>query len=333
MIDGKIAIAVPVRNEVERLPRLLEALARQVNAPAFSICLFFDNCEDGSEALAATLSDSLPYPLLSASCHAGGPPNAGVARRRAAELAADVAPQGMILSTDADGEPAADWVAANRVALEGSDVVAGRIRCRSAAAPTRQRLERYLDALHTLRRMLDPVPWEDTITHHWVSAASLALRTVTYRQLGGFQDLPSGEDAALADAAARAGLRLRRDGRVSIQTSARRRGRAIGGFAATLAALDEAGAEPVVTHPEDEAWRFAAQATARAQHRAGRLDHLARRLGISLAEVDQVARECPNGEAFAARIVGVPPGGLRTVPLARAEAILSILVAPLMGAA
>ena len=46
-----VAIAVPVRNEAERLPRLLNALARQAKAPPFSLFLFFDNCGDGSQAL------------------------------------------------------------------------------------------------------------------------------------------------------------------------------------------------------------------------------------------------------------------------------------------
>ena len=41
----------------------------------------------------------------------------------------------------------------------------------------------------------------------------------------------------------------------------------------------------------------------------------------------QVAGECANGEAFAARIVGSPPGGLRSVPLAQAETILAELEA------
>jgi glycosyltransferase involved in cell wall biosynthesis len=330
---GEVAIAVPVRNEAERLPRLLDALARQTRAPRFSLCLFFDNCTDGSRAIVEAHRARLAYRILSAGCDAGGPPNAGVARRRATDLAAHAAPGGTILTTDADSEPAVDWIAANLAALDHADVVAGRIVRNGTDAPKQDRLERYLDGLHALRRALDPVPWEGADTHHWVSAASLAMRTTTYARLGGFPALASGEDAALGDAAARAGLRLRRDAGVTVRTSARRHGRATAGLAAALAAMDRDDADPVVTHPEDEAWRFAAQAAARVRHDAGPFDDLAKRLHLPLAEVTQVASECANGEAFAARIVGAPQGGLRQVPLAHAEAILANLGALLEGAA
>lgn len=330
--DG-IAIAVPVRNEAERLPRLLDALALQTQAPAFSLCLFFDNCDDGSQKLVEARRRDLPYPVLSDCCYGGGPPNAGAARGRAADLAVRAAPDGVILSTDADSEPTADWIASNLSALEHADVVAGRIFRRAGNAPKQDRLERYLDGLQALRRLLDPVPWEDEATHHWVSAASLAMRTRTYERLGGFRNLASGEDAAFGDNAARAGLRLRRDARVTVRTSSRRTGRATGGFATALAALDRWGADPMVTHPEDEAWRFSAQASARTQHPTGKFDLLAERLRLPLDEVIKVAAECANGEAFAARVVGVPPGGLRPVTLAHAEASLQLLGAPLVGAA
>ena len=330
--DG-FAIAVPVRNEAERLPRLLDALAQQTQAPAFSLCVFFDNCDDGCQVLVEARQRDLPYPILSDRCDAGGPPNAGIARGRATELAVRAAPNGVILTTDADSEPMADWIATSLSALEHADVAAGRIIRRGSDAPKQDRLERYLDALHALRRALDPVPWEDGATHHWVSAASLAMRTRTYQQLGGFRNLASGEDAALGDASSRAGLRLRRDARITVLTSSRRRGRASGGFAATLAALDRESVDPMVTRPEDEAWRFSAQAAARAQHGKGKLDLLAARLRLPLDEVTKVAAECVNGEAFAARIVGEPPGGLRVVSLAHAEAILKLLSDPLEGAA
>jgi hypothetical protein len=328
-----IAIAVPVRNEAERLPRLLDALARQVSAPRFSLCLFFDNCCDQSQAVVESRRYGLPYPILSDRCGRGGPPRAGFARRRAAELAVRACPSGILLTTDADSEPAIDWIAANLAALDHADVVAGRIVRRGAATQKLDRLERYHDRLHAFRRALDPVPWEADVTHHWVSAASLAFPTSIYEHLGGFRDLANGEDAALGDAAARAGFRLRRDASVAVLTSSRRTGRASDGFAAFLATLDRAGSDPMVTHPEDEAWRFTLQAAARARHEVGDFDTLADQLNLALDEVKQVAAECLNGEAFAARIVGAPPGGLRSVSLAHAEAKLANLGAPLKGAA
>lgn len=330
----EIAIAVPVRNEVARLPQLLRALAAQRSVPRFRLALFFDNCDDGSEHAVAELADTLPYTILTDCCRAGGGPNAGLARGRAMALAAAAVPRGVLLTTDADSRPAADWVAASLAALAHGEVAAGRIVREGRGSPVQDRLEAYYDRLHALRRTIDPVPWEAAASHHWTSGASLAIRTADYRAIGGFAPLANGEDAALGDAAARAGLRLRRDDAIVVTTSARRGGRARDGFAASLAAWDGASSAPAVAHPEDEAWRYAMHARARRLHGSDGVVTLAAPLRLAAAEVAQVAGECVNGEAFAARIVGAAPGGMRSVPLPRAEALLALLEqARLEGAA
>lgn len=332
---GEIAVGVPVRNELARLPDLLDALARQIGAPAFTLCLFFDNCTDGSVELVRLRAAGLPFPIRTRRGDGRGPPNAGLARGRAMALAAAAAPNGILLTTDGDGEPAPDWIAANLASLVVADLVAGRIlRGAGLPCPQQDRMEAYYDRLHDLRRALDPVAWEGQPTHHWTSGASLAMHAATYRALGGFAPLANGEDAALCDAAARASFRVRRDAGVVVSTSARRQGRAAGGFAAALAAFDAADRLPAITHPEDEAWRFRMHAEARPRHGSGDYTRLAHRLGIPLAEVARVAAGCRGGEGFAARIVGTPPGGARTVRLDHAERLLSILEqAQLQGAA
>lgn len=330
-----IAVGVPVRNEARRLPRMLHALAAQACAPPFTLCLFLDSCDDGSVELAHAFAARMPFAMRIECCEAGGPPSAGRARAKAMALAAEAAPGGILLTTDADGEPAADWIAANLAAITHADVAAGRI-VRGATLPSTagDRIEAYYDRLHGLRRRLDPVPWEAADTHHWTSAASLALPEAVHRALGGFPPVANGEDAALCDAAARGGYRIRRDAAVSVRTSARRRGRADRGFAVALAALDQAGHQPQTAHPEDEAWRFRRHAEARRAHDAGDPGVLAAALGLPPAEVARVAGECRNGEAFAARIVGAPPGGMRVVSLDHAEAALALLDQPgLAGAA
>lgn len=321
-----MAIAVPVRNEVACLSRLLDALATQRDAPDFALCLFFDNCTDRSSDLVASLASRVPYRVVTGRCDAGGAPNAGRARGHAMALAAAEASDGIVLTTDADGEPTEDWVATNIDALAGADLVAGRVlRGLGPSSPAQDRVEAYYDRLHAVRRTIDPVAWEGVPTHHWTSGASLALRTTTYQALGGFTPIASGEDAALCDAAMRAGYRVRRDARVVVRTSARRDGRAVHGLAATLAAFDRADHLPVTSHPDDEAWRYRMQADARLLHGSGAYDVLSNRLGLSRAEVERVAGECRNGEAFAARIVGAPPGGMRMISLAHAELLLSAL--------
>jgi glycosyltransferase involved in cell wall biosynthesis len=328
MIDAprfaELAVAVPVRNEVDRLPRLLTALANQGSGVPFTLCLFFDNCSDGSAELIASWAERVPFEIVSDACLSGGAPNAGAARRRAMALAGDRLESGVLLTTDADSEPAADWIAMNVKALEHADVVAGRIIRGEQRTPDAQdRVCAYFDRLHALRRALDPVPWEGTETHHWTSGASLAVRADIYRRLGGFAARVSGEDAAFSDSAARAGYRVRRDARVIVRTSSRRKGRARNGFAASLAALDDFGTASDLVHPDDEAWRFRMQATARAAYNAQDLRSLPQLLGLPPAEVETVAAACVNAEAFVARIVGAPPGGLRMVSLAHAEALLA----------
>jgi hypothetical protein len=335
VFGAAIAIAVPARDEAERLPVLLNALAKQQDNPPFTLALYFDNCVDGSEALVGAMADRLPFPIIMHGGHSNNPPSAGVARRRAMALAASVVPAGTLMTTDADSAPAADWIAANLRGLQAADIVAGQIVQEAVrTSPVQAQLAAYLDRLHRFRRLLDPVPWEATMSHHWTSAASLAMRSDTYRAIGGFPAIPSGEDAGLADTAARGGYRIRRDAAVRVVTSSRRSGRATTGFAACLSSWDCADRPPEVADPEDEAWRYARHAEARRLHSIGCLDDFAASLGLSLAEVEQVAGECRDGEAFAARIVGAPPGGMRPVPLPRAEHRLATLEqAHLPGAA
>jgi len=329
-----IAIGVPVRNEAARLPRLLAAFDKQITDHPFTLCLFFDSCEDGSEQLVDSLSPRLRYPVVTRSSHSGGSPNAGAARQRAMAAALQIAGDGVLLTTDADSEPAPDWIMANLAALGQADVVAGRIvRDGRHACDVHSRLADYFDRLHAVRRAIDVVSWEAAYSHHWTSGASLACRSQVYRDLGGFPAIASGEDAAFTDRAARAGYRVRRDASVTVWTSSRRKGRVIDGFAAVLAAFDDPAAMPEVTHPHDEAWRFRMQAEARASFDNGGWRALASSLDLPLAEVEQVAGECANSEAFAARIVGAPPGGMRKVSLAHAEALLAGLDAMAMAGA
>lgn len=327
MVAGfPIAVGVPIRNEVERLPILLRALSAQRDAPQFAVALFFDNCVDGSEALVSAASGSVPFRIVTDRCRSGGAANAGLARRRAMALAAGAAPFGTLMTTDADSQPAADWISANVRGLQAADIVAGRIVHEGGdASPIQAQLEAYLDRLHRFRRLLDPVPWEAAFTHHWTSAASLAMSCDMYHAADGFPAIASGEDAAFGDTAARGGYRLRRDASVRVTTSTRRDGRAAAGFAASLSAWDQDAAPPYVAHPQDEAWRYALHGRARRLHRSGSLDGLARDLRLSLTEVETVADQCRNGEAFAARIVGAPPGGMRHVPLPHAELLLAML--------
>lgn len=315
-------IAVPMRNEAAHLPRLLDALTRQTTASGFHVHLFFDGCTDGGPGMGAALADRMPFPVAISAAGDAGPANAGLARRYACAAALADAPDACLLTTDADSEPADDWVATSLAALAFADIVAGRIETARGSSTLQQSLSDYLDRLYCHRRTVDPVAWEDDRIHHWTSAASLGFAPGVYRALGGFAPLASGEDADLCDRAWRAGFRVRRDARVRVSTSARRGGRVAGGFAGLLAALDLDGAAPMVAHPADEAWRYSHHAWARHVWAQGATEAFACAVGADMSNVERVAAASSNAEAFTAQIVGAPPGGMRSVALREAAAIL-----------
>lgn len=322
-------MCIPVRDEERLLPHLLTALA-EIDAGGVDLraCFHLDSCTDASAAIlrAAVL------PFASHVEAEGRRDDANAGRARATAMALGVRAVGgradaILLSTDADSRPRADWVQAAVRALAESDIAAGRLlRIGGAGDLMQGRVERYYDRLHAHRRAIDPVAWDAVATCHHGGAANLAMTVETYRALGGFAPLPAGEDARLLDDAGRAGFRVRRDPAMVVETSSRRIGRAPDGLAASLRALDAAGM-PRVAHPAAAAWQWRRHADARAAF-AGVDDPATRdwfgaRIGVSGDHVLGVARDCPNAEAFAMRIVPAAPDAGRLVSLTEAERALA----------
>jgi hypothetical protein len=239
---------------------------------------------------------------------------------------------GVLLTTDADSVPAAGWIAHSLAALGAADVVAGRIIRRPGACALQDRIECYYDRMAALRRQLDPVPWDSAHPHHFTGGANLGFRATAYDALGGFLELPSGEDARIVDDAARLGLRVRRDRASIVHTSSRRVGRAIGGLATHLRALDRSESI-TVAHPADAAWQYRMQAQSRLLFERQQLDRVADLLSLTTNHVIGVARDCANGEAFAMRMVPTPPDGIRHIRLEEAETILAMLETEPLGRA
>jgi hypothetical protein len=323
----RVAICVPARNEADGLPRLfasLERLDRQGMAPI--LCLMLDSCNDRSAAVARDYAAHASLPVWID--HAmQAEPNAGRARHGAMLLGGRaVDGSGLLLSTDADSLPAVDWLQAMVAALGEADVVAGKVvRTVTRPHPVQDRLERYYEALYAMRRALDPVVWEVAAAHHQTSGANLGIAVDHYRMLGGFPPMPAGEDAQLVDDASRAGLRVRRDAASVVYTSDRRIGRVIHGFAGGLRALDRDGDRIAVAHPEDAAWQYRGHALARRAYDNGDVAALSDAIGLTCDHLVGAMRDSPNAEAFAMRVVPVPPGGMRRVTLATAEAGLAAL--------
>ncbi len=93
----RCVVAIPVKDEAERLPACLAALAdqrdglgRPIEREAFGVVVFANNCTDGSAGLARTLRDELSLALRVVEVSLmPGAPHAGAARRGAMDAALD----------------------------------------------------------------------------------------------------------------------------------------------------------------------------------------------------------------------------------------------------
>jgi len=238
-----VAIAVPARDEAERIAACLAALdaaAAFVPGPV-TVVVLVNNSRDATARVAREFAARdvrivvVETVLPPAQAHAGG------ARRAAMDRAAAVLPaDGVVMTTDADSRVDADWIAANLAELRRADAVAGVVTFDAATfaalppLPVRA-LEWRLAELHAqLADLIDPRPYDPWPSHLWAWGASLALTRAAYDRVGGCPLVPLAEDRALAAAVERADLRLRHSHAPVVFTSARREGRATGGFADLL---------------------------------------------------------------------------------------------------
>lgn len=330
-----VAVCVPVRDERRRLPALLAALRRQTGCERqFAACFLFDGADRVSEARAHDAALGAPFRVYTRTLARARIANAGRARRAALALGMQTlagAPDAVLLTTDADTVPADDWVAANLASLREIDVVAGRIRrAHPRRLATRYRLERYLDRLRHLQRILDPISYDPAPSHWSVGGASLGFRAQAYQAIGGFEDCASDEDARIVMKARRAGFRVRHDRHVRVTTSSRRRGRAAGGLADELARAGTDNCLPRVEDPVDAVRKYANEAAARRffgqASCQSACDELAQRLAIPASRIRALAQRAPTAEAFTMLVV--PPAvDARSVDLAEAEVRLAELEA------
>lgn len=239
---SQVIVAIPVRDEARRLPRLLAALslaAERCPLPVTALILA-NNCIDESAALArAHLHPRLPVEVHVAELAEA---SAGAARRMALDLAAR--PGVLMLTTDGDAVPRPGWIAAAlRAAEAGADLVCGRISadCRRALArPSCRRVAEaetaYGALLHELRHAVDRLAGRQgpSRPHYIESGASLAVRADVYQMIGGMPRMRSSEDRALVHHAECHGLVVRYDEAMRTAVSSRMDGRAEGGMAEAL---------------------------------------------------------------------------------------------------
>lgn len=239
-------VAVPVRNEAERIAACLRAVDAQANlAPgALGVVLFLNNCTDGTEAIVADLVPSLSVPVRVMTEDFAGA-HAGWARRRAMDAAAAWLGEGggVILSTDADSRVPPNWVARTLAAVAaGADAVAGRVeldieegKLLPASLHARGRLEDIYDALITeAEARIDPDPHDPWPCHRTTIGATLAVTRDAYIAVGGMPEIPLGEDGAFIARLIAHGKRVRHAPEICVTISARLTGRAPGGVADTI---------------------------------------------------------------------------------------------------
>ena len=244
-ILGPLVAAVPARDEASHICRCIEALSTQQAAALDHIVILVNNSTDGTAALARSAEMPNGPTLHVVECTL--PPsqaNAGNARRLAMEHAATLAGgDGILLTTDADGEVDPDWLAATLAEFRaGSDLVAGWVELDAidwGAIPLRlhqdDARECAYDALcDEIHARLDPDPADPAPRHTQHSGASLAVTAAAYARSGGVPAIPCGEDRALVAALRRVDARIRHSLGVHVTVSGRIQGRSPGGMADTI---------------------------------------------------------------------------------------------------
>ena len=239
------AVAIPARDEADRIGACLEALDSQTGAQLDAIVLLVNNTGDATARIArgVTLRAGTVLHVLEVEL-APEQASAGHARQRAMAAAADIAgPDGVLLTTDADGQVDPDWLAATLAALaDGADAVAGwvelhpidwgRIPARLHEDDAREcAYDALCDALHA---RLDPDPADPAPRHTQNSGASIAVTAAAYARCGGVPAIPSGEDRALIAALRRVDAGVRHAPEVHVTVSGRTEGRSKGGMADTI---------------------------------------------------------------------------------------------------
>ncbi len=237
-MELRTVVVIPARDEQGTIAACLDALSAQtVPAGSFETIVVLDGCVDQTERVAIEAADRLGLRLRLLT---GPGTGAGAARMMGMDAAAqrllEVGREdGLIACTDADSEPAPDWLARQLDHLRGGErVIAGLIELDASAAalPTAVLRRRERDAAARLARVraLDP-----DAAHHHFAGASLGVTAAVYREVGGLEPVPALEDAAFEARLRARGIRVLRAGDVRVRTSARLEGRAQRGLAVDIA--------------------------------------------------------------------------------------------------
>ncbi len=241
-----LVVAIPVRDEADRIAACLRALGEQERASFDHVVLLLNNCTDDTASRARDAARHLPFELCCVErLYPRAFAHAGTARREAMAIAAGLAgPDGILFTTDADGAAQPDWLSANLQALaQGAEVVCGRAvidPVEALAIPAQLHRDddaevAYATLLDRIHHLVDPDPADPWPRHVEHSGASIAVTAQAWALVSGVPALPSGEDRGFLHALRRADRRIRHAPDAVVTVSGRTVGRAPGGMAETIA--------------------------------------------------------------------------------------------------
>ncbi|MCE2574155.1 glycosyltransferase family 2 protein [Komagataeibacter sp. FNDCR2] len=241
-----LVVAIPVRNEAERINTCLSALASQREARLTHAVLLLNNCTDNTPCCVRDYAARLPFAVsVIARTYPPSIAHVGTARREAMEIAARIAgPDGILFTTDADGAPSPDWLVNTLAAFDrGADAVCGRAVIDPVEAlliPAHLHRDdeaesAYATLLDRIHDLIDPDPHDPWPRHTEHSGASIAVSVSGWERAGGIPALPLGEDRGFLAALRRVDAAIRHAPDVVVSVSGRVQGRASGGMADTMA--------------------------------------------------------------------------------------------------
>jgi len=237
-----LVVGVPARNEESRIVACVASVVAAVSALdrnlTVAIVVASDDSTDSTDVLLGTISRCEPsvHMVRGNWRSAGGTRRAAVDHGLALLAAAGFTAMNStwIATTDADTVVSPDWLLRHlHHAESGYDAVAGIVGITDDEDCTAELLATFTE-LYTLERE----------THPHVHGANFGVRASAYLAADGFPDIRVSEDHALWNELRRQKFRLVSRVDVRVSTSARLRGRAVGGFADTMAAALSSTAGP-----------------------------------------------------------------------------------------
>ena len=317
-MNGRLdcVVAIPAMNEADRIGACLQAVLDQRayagGAPLqarWAVLVFANNCTDATALLARSFGDRVT--VVEADLQ-GSDANAGVARRRAMDLAAGMLgerPQGMICTTDADSRPRPDWLARLFAGLDdGAEAIAGAVDFDPDDRPAggfglKREQEAVYSALQAeIAARADPEPHNPWPNHLWAWGANLAVTVSAYRRVGGLPEQPLAEDRAFVERLKLFDVPVRHCLEARVWTSCRRDGRAPGGLASLVDdhLSDDCEACDAALEPAAVALTRATQrAKARIAYVRGEAHEAqAKALGVSIEQVEEALMQPSFGAAW-----------------------------------